>query len=519
MHFCNTQIDMADEIELKLALPKAAQALLLRQSVLRKAVSKATHQLVNLYYDTPGLALHKRGIALRLRKRGRTWLQTVKCAGSSAAGLTTRPEWEAPYLGHFDFAGVDAPAIRRWLERPELRKQITPLFETNFKRTTWRFEPRPGCVILLMLDRGWVAAAGKLEEISEVEIELAGAADGASIDELFTLAQTLGVRLPLMPAILSKAERGYRLYRGLQPTPQKGRIVPLASNDAPLEAFRKIALATLEHLQGNLHGAIKSNDPEFIHQMRVATRRLRAALRLFAPLLPAGLAEELVPELRTLTTRLGQARDLDVLLTEIATPVMRALPDEPRLAALAGAITDRQYSARAAAVRHLQSIAHGRLVLQATALLHRPPFLVPVGGAAGLTETVGDFAAARLKRLRKKVLGLAAAASIDDPASLHSLRIGIKRLRYALEFFSPLAAGRPLQRLLARLVQMQDELGQLNDLANAGLLLMNCAGDDSRLREAVSLVGGWHASRHKALLDQIPGQLKKLTKLKLPPLD
>jgi len=507
---------MANEIELKLALPKVAQALLLRQSVLRKAVSKTTHQLINLYYDTPGLALHKRGIALRLRKRGRVWLQTVKCAGSSAAGLTTRPEWEGPYLGQFDFAGIDAPAVRRWLERPEVRRQITPLFETNFKRTTWRLEPRPGCVILLMLDRGWVAAAGRIEELSEIEIELAGAADATSIDELFKIAQTLGERLPLMPAILSKAERGYRLFKGSPHTPEKGRIVPLAFQDAPLGAFRKIALASLEHLQGNLHGAIKSGDPEFIHQMRVATRRLRAALRLFAPLLPAGLAEELVPELRTLTTRLGQARDLDVLLTEIATPVMRALPNEPRLAALAGAITDRQHSARAVAVRHLQSVAHGRLVLQATALLHRPPFLVPSDAMVEVTEAVGEFAATRLKRLRKKVLGLAAAASIGDPASLHSLRIGIKRLRYALEFFSPLADEKSLRRLLATLAHLQDELGQLNDLANAGLLLMNCAGDDSRLREAVSLVGGWHASRHKGLLDQLPGKIEKLIRLKLP---
>ena len=507
---------MANEIELKLALPKAAQALLLRQSVLRKAVSKTTHQLVNLYYDTPSMALRRRGIALRLRKSGRIWLQTVKCAGSSAAGLTTRPEWEAPYLGQFNFANIDAAPIRRWLERPRLGKQITPLFETNFKRTTWRFEAGPGCVVLLMLDRGWVAAAGKLQEISEVEIELAGDSDGGSIDELFKLAQSLGERLPLMPATLSKAERGYRLFQGLPPTPQKSQIVPLTLNQAPLEAFRGIVLACLEHLQGNQHGALASNDPEFIHQMRVATRRLRAALRLFAPLLPAGMAEQLVPELRVLTARLGHARDLDVLLTEIATPVMRALPGEPRLAALAGAITDRQYSARALAARHLQSIAHGRLVLLATALLHRPPFRPAATVTYGLTETVGEFAAVRLRRLRRKVLRLAAAASIDDPVSLHSLRIGVKRFRYALEFFSPLAAGKPLQRLLALLEQIQDELGQLNDLANAGLLLMNCAGDDPRLREAVSLVGGWHASRHKALLDLIPGQLKKLSRLKLP---
>ena len=91
------QPDMSNEIELKLALPEDALPLLQRQSLLRRAVSRKTEQLVNLYYDTPALALHQRGIALRLRKQGRIWLQTVKCAGSSSAGLSTRPEWEAPY--------------------------------------------------------------------------------------------------------------------------------------------------------------------------------------------------------------------------------------------------------------------------------------------------------------------------------------------------------------------------------------------------------------------------------------
>ncbi|MFA7269911.1 MAG: CHAD domain-containing protein [Sterolibacterium sp.] len=509
---------MPNEIELKLALPKTAQSLLLRQAILRKAVAKHTQQLVNLYYDTPTLALHEHGIALRLRKQGRIWLQTVKCAGSSAAGLTSRPEWETPYAGHFDFSPIDDIAVRRWLERPQRRDQIAPLFETNFRRTTWRFEPRPGCVVLLMLDRGWIAAAGRLEEISEVEIELAGNAENDNVNELFKLAHTLGERLALAPAILSKAERGYRLFQGLRPRPQKARIVPLVSNSTPLAAFRKIALSTLEHLQGNLDGALNSSDPEFIHQMRVATRRLRAALRLFAPHLPASLADELLPELRLLTARLGHARDLDVLLTEIAAPVMHALPDEPRLALLAGAVTDRQHIARTAALRHLQSIAYGRLLLRTTALLHSPPFSAAIYTAPELAETLSVFAGLRLKRLRKKVRALAAAAAIDDPVSLHQLRIGVKRLRYALEFFTPLAADRQLPRLLPRLSLLQDELGQLNDLANAGLLLMQCAGDDPRLREAVSLVGGWHASRHSELLAHIPMHVKKLIRLKLPQL-
>ena len=58
----------------------------------------------------------------------------------------------------------------------------------------------------------------------------------------------------------------------------------------------------------------------------------------------------------------------------------------------------------------------------------------------------------------------------------------------------------------------------MNDLANAGLLLMHCAGDDPRLREAVALVGGWHAQHHRELLARIPGRVKELRRLSLPTL-
>ena len=500
---------MANEIELKLSLPHQARGLLLRQTALKAAKSRRTQQLVNLYYDTPSLALHRRGIALRLRKQGRLWLQTVKCAGSSAAGLTSRPEWETPYTGHFDFTAIDDPTLRKLLERVLFSKKLIPLFETSFRRTTLRFEPAPDCAFHLMLDNGWVAAAGRREPISEVELEL----ESGSVDAIFKLAQTLAERVPLVPQILSKAERGYRLYQNLRLLPVKARPLQLAAEVSPLAAFRLIALSCLEHQQGNLEGAATSGDPEFIHQMRVATRRLRAALRLFAPLLPDDLTDELLPPLRQLMDKLGRARDLDVLATEIAMPVMHALPDEPRLALLVGAVTDRQYAAREAATRHLRSHAYGSLMLAATAMLHRPPFVETTTG-----ETVTAFADERLKRLRKRVLALAEAASTEEPASLHNLRIAIKRLRYALEFFAPLCAHKSLQTLLRQLGVLQDELGQLNDLANAGLLLEHCAGDDPRLREAVSLVGGWHASRYRELLGRVPEQLVKLRRLRLPAL-
>ncbi len=515
---------MSQEIELKLALPDAEHQNFLSHPLLKKAIRRESYQLVNLYYDTPALALRQHGVALRLRAQGKIWLQTVKCAGQAAGGISARPEWESPYAGHFDFSAIDDLAVRDWLNRPKLRSRITPIFETNFMRMAWILAPAAGTEVMLVLDRGWIAAGGRREAISEIEIELLHG-DAA---HLFSVARELATRVPVAPAARSKADRGYRLFKQVPMAPVKAAPLSLAATDDPVRAFSRIALSCLDHLQQNHVGAISVEDPEYIHQMRVATRRLRAALRLFAPLLPTDFATPMVAALRDMMAVLGQARDLDVLLAEIAQPVLHALPDEPRLAALIGLITDRRFERRRTAVDFLRSPRYGLITLETLADLHGHAEKVGVGkmqcAEAGTAEAdapaqqLFEFATERLHRLRKKVLTLARQARIDDPPSLHALRIGIKRLRYALEFFSPLTSPVAMRRILSHLASLQETLGQINDLANAGALLMDCANDEAHLREAVTLIGGWHGPRHQALLSAIKPGLKQLGKLRLPEL-
>jgi inorganic triphosphatase YgiF len=493
---------MANEIELKLALPETARRAFLSHPALAAANGKTTRQLANIYYDTPDLALRKSGIALRLRRQGRTWLQTVKGAGSSAGGLSARSEWETAYDGQFDFFAIDDAAVRRRLAKSAIRSRLMPIFETRYRRTTWTVDG-----LLLMFDRGWIVAGGKREAISELELELAGA-NVADVAALFELAERLANDLPLMPALLSKADRGVRLHLGIAPTPYRAAAVALSKDTAPLAAFRAIALSCLDHIQHNHAGAIGTDDPEYIHQMRVGARRLRACLRLFAPCLPEGFVAAFTASLRELLAPLGAVRDLDVLLAEIAAPVTAALPGEPRLAALTGIIAERRLTARRAAVRALAAQRFGPVLLHATALLHTGQLT-----EAASTDSARDFAAARLKKLRRRVRQLAQHAEPGDPASLHALRIGVKRLRYALEFFAPLARRKSRRRLADRLAATQDVLGRLNDLANAGHLLMDCAGHDERLREAVTLIGGWHGSHHARLMKRLPKMIARLSRL------
>lgn len=497
---------MAEEIELKLALRPQDQSRFLRQPLLKTATRHRAVILDNIYYDTPDLALRRHGIALRLRRQGLLWLQTVKQSGTTAAGLSSRPEWETPYAGHFDFSAIEADKLRRWLARPHLISRLLPIFETRFRRTTWYFKLPTGNV-LLTLDRGWIIAGGKREAISELELELVEPGEEA-LESLFSLASTLAARTPLVPAVRSKAERGYLLHGGVSPQPVKASDIPLAGSQPPLSAFRRIALACLDHLQQNYDGALSSEDPEYIHQMRVALRRLFAALRLFAPLLPELQVVPLKDALRSLARKLGETRDLDVLQTEIIAPVLAALPDEPRLAMLSSVITLQRCQARNAAVDLLRSAQYGKSLIF---VLHTLFCRLPVA-ETDASVTLAGFAAARLKRLHKTLLRRACAAKMHDPLTLHALRIAVKRLRYALEFFAPLLPRAKTRATLNHLTDLQDTLGQINDLAQAGTLLMHCASDDPRLREAVTLIGGWHGPRHARLLASVPKHLAHLAR-------
>ena len=201
---------MAEEIELKLAIAPGDQRRFLCHPLLRESHLKTDQLLDNTYFDTPDLALRKRGVALRVRKQGRLRLQTVKLAGKARGALSIRSEWETPYRGHFDFSPIDATEIRQWLEQPAVLSHIGPLFQTRFRRVTWRFPVASGGEILLALDRGFVLAGGREEAISEVELELA---DSTNVDALHQLAERLSARVTLTPATLSKAQRGYDLLK------------------------------------------------------------------------------------------------------------------------------------------------------------------------------------------------------------------------------------------------------------------------------------------------------------------
>lgn len=481
---------MAHEIELKLSFPRSALSRLRHHPL----IAACPHQgrvvtLDNVYFDTPELALKRQRIALRTRKAGRRWLQTVKAAATSTGGLSSRPEWEQAYTGGFDFSAIDHPAIRKTLERHA--SEIAPVFRTRFRRETRLWAPDEDTRVLLMIDIGEVIDGERMLPICELELELV---QGGPQD-LLRLARMLAEDLPLLPDDVSKAERGFGLHLGSRPQPARAEESTIDAGMTPLDAFRNLAFACMRQWQSNAAHASGQDGPEFIHQLRVSQRRLRSLIGLFEPALPAAFVTHWSASLKRNANRFGDARDLDVLDTELLPEVLGSTPHErDGLAELRRHVADERAAARERALQALDAAEQGRLQLGLMSEL----LALPSNDLIGAVD-LRLFAALQLERLRKRARKRLSRAHDLVPAHLHALRLAFKQLRYGVEFFAPLLPKKACAAYLARLTRTQNALGFINDLDVARARLATWGAQEPALREAAAFVCGWHGPRHARL--------------------
>lgn len=479
---------MALESEIKLSLPPdaakrvAAHPLLAAHRPLRQKLS-------NIYYDTPDLNLLHQRVAVRHRRKGTAHLLTVKSATASTGGLAQRNEWEiAAQPGEFDFSHVDDDLLRQRLE--SARARLTAVFSTDFTRTAWlldTFYDGRRARVEIALDRGWIVAGTRRQAICELEIELI---DG-EVQSLFSVARALQADLPLHPETFSKAERGYRLFTGTPTGAAKAGPIDLAARNTSIGAFKHIAFSCLSHLQGNEQGLRESDAPEFVHQARVAIRRLRTAMRVWRPLLPDSFCTTFDPQWRALAGTLGEARNWDIFVHEMLPSLDAALPDRRGSRALHRRARHRLAAARKNARGALASADYSRLLLDFTATT----IALPDGGEPSLVA----FARRNLKLQAKKTDRLMAGALNGDAATRHRLRIAAKRLRYALEFFATLFPGDGMARYHSAICRLLEVLGQLNDHATAEELARQLLAENRS-----GLPGGWPPDRSERLLRDLP---------------
>jgi inorganic triphosphatase YgiF len=478
------------EVELKLALPSDQSERLKRHPCLRPISPHRAvlAELDAIYFDTPELALQAQGVAVRLRQAGEHWVQTVKTRGTASGGLHSRMEWEGPSDGQrLDFAPITDVRLRALLESPDIRDRLAPAFRTRFRRWARLLVLPDGSRIELALDQGEIVAGEATEPISEVELELKCGSPRA----LFELALAFLPAIDLRPEQRSKAERGYALRAGSSPRPFRARVAPLDPELVPAQACAVFITAGLEQLERNLPGACVGTEPEFLHQARVALRRLRASLGVFRRHIATELDPELPQSLRWLMAEIGPARDWDVFVDETLPTVRTRFPEHAGLDWVEAAAKAARDAARARARRALESGRTSRTLLQLGALacaLAAPLQESPTS----VDEGLADFARRALrKRARGAAMGREQLAGLDAPAR-HAWRIALKKLRYTSDFLAPLLQrpGRA-QRWIAALSSLQAILGSLNDAATTHGLLGTLDPQDGAPREACVLIRGF----------------------------
>jgi len=478
---------MPIETELKLRITPSDLARLRRHALLRahRTAPPLTRRLHNIYYDTPDLDLHKSGMALRLRRAGRQWLQTLKGGGSAQAGLHRRSEWEMPVSrAALDFSQPGAAEWDEYLPHA-MRGRLQPLFVTDFSRTTWLLDWQSAQVELCM-DRGEVRAGERSAPICELELEL----KSGEARQLFALALALLDIVPLEPEAVSKAERGYRLLSGRAEGPIKAVPLHLEKTATLAQALQALIWSCLSHWQDNLRGAMESEDAEYLHQLRVALRRLRVALRMTMSYGADELLSDLNKEVGAMCVGLGHARDWDVFIAQTLQPMCARMPAHAGLQALLQA-AQRQCDRQRAALRgETQARAAQRLMLHLAAWMNGPYWQGFDGEA-----TARGSASRRLRKLARRIAAFTGAPDAAGAAQLHALRILAKKLRYSAEFFASLYGRRKVAAYVAALAKMQDTLGQINDIAVAHRLLdeLDALPELSAQREAGALARGWIA--------------------------
>ncbi|MCA1688215.1 MAG: CHAD domain-containing protein [Actinobacteria bacterium] len=449
-------------------------------------VPETTKELADTYYDTEDWRLYRAGYVLRVRQDGACAEATMKSLAPAEDALRRRREISEPIEGGITTPkGIPGPVgerVRRLAGTGDLR----PLFEIHTRRRIFSLHPeassggtvedasgdiRPrekgAAVGEIALDDSEISNDGEARtHLSRIEIEVGSDAeihDGVG-DFVDALRDALGLR----PTEASKFRTGLSAA-GLSPAvaPDLGPTeidASLSVGNVAFAILRRHFAAMLAHEPGVRLG----EDPEELHDMRVATRRLRAALKLYANVLPRR-AERYEKDLRWVAGALGEVRDLDVHLERLSEEASRKGEVLEEVVAL---LEERRIEARRRMLEALDSNRYERFVASFSGTLRRGRSPAPTGP---ILEVAPDLVQRRYKKVRKAADAL---TGDSPPEEFHDLRKKGKRLRYALE---PLQGiyGKPSEKMVKLLKTVQDDLGDHQDLIVATELMeeLGTAGD------------------------------------------
>lgn len=481
----STVTDQPETIEspamahLRFSLDDAGLAALAASSLLAPAPSPGrARRFQDRFFDTDDFALARHGITLRLRKAGRGAKMALLQEGETLEAAVPTQEPDLTAFGpdrQAELTNILEDAPLGEVASASLRQTIRKLGNAE-----------------LAFETGHLAANGRKTLFSELQIS-------ASTATLPESALALAARFTLRLQPEPPGRRAVRLAGG--PTPAVQKAGPGLYGEPCLdEAVEHIIRACLDQFRANVPAFFEGDEEAAVHQMRVAMRRLRSALGLFNRALPTPEFLTLREEAKHIAGAMGEARNWDVFIAILRDGPAAAFPNEVGFVGLEAQCTAHRQAGYKQVRELLENPATTRFLLRAEAFTARRGWRggLPTELLPRLAEPTKTFGTENLERLYRKVRKRGRHLASLPAHDRHLVRIELKKLRYASEFFGNLFEPRGRVRNFNRAASaLQDELGKLNDMATAeGLAIRLQCGTPEALR-ALGIVLGWTA--HAAL--------------------
>jgi len=414
--------------------------------------------IADTYFDTADWCLHRAGLTLRLRTENGAHAVTLKTTEAAVDGLRVRTEIQ-DRLPSADLEALLQSESRAgaWVRALAGSQPLHPLFTLHSNRQPYSILVDGKHAGEIDLDDTLIPMPETRDPVRLKRVEVEVPAD--NVEVLRPFLEDLRAACRLIPGTTSKFEAGL-LAHGLspQPQPELGPTGVFATQTIGELAFAILRRQFQAFLQ-NEPGTRVGEDPEALHDMRVAARRMRAAMALFSPALPAR-AERLRQELRWIGGVLGEVRDTDIQLERLASWAREAEEAEvTSLRTLSVVLEKRRQRARTRLLRALDSRRYQLLVQRYTLMLQRGPLRRSMNSRTPALALLPEMIAAHHARVIKQGERI---DSRSSPETYHRLRIRCKRLRYAVEF-SREVYGPPAEGFVAVMVSMQDLLGMHQD--------------------------------------------------------
>jgi triphosphatase len=464
-------------MRLELALPAGDAKRLARLKVLTGAKRGRWRQRAKtiLWHDTADGALAAEGLALA--EEPRLWRLERLTPGTTP----WPPGAPAPLVEQVSTLDRFAHALPTGL-------QHVARFEGYACRLPLSLD---GVPLTLDLLRGTVGWARRYQPVSRLTI-------GGEEAGVLGLARILAAELPASIPTAGLAAEARATALAMPPPARRAGPPVLPTGLSVALAFAHVVAHLADIILAEAENVLgRAGNPEPVHQMRVAVRRLRSAFSVFRPAIAGQAVDAANVALKELADRLAPARDWDVFVAETSAAVLNALPDDKGMAGLRRVAELKRRAVYADLRSWLHTPQFRQLGITLAGMANGEAWVSALGPAHAevLNLRLEDFAHRALQNRWRKMGAMEADIEHLAPQALHLIRLRAKRLRYVAEVFAPLFPGKATRRFLRRLSVLQDRLGVLNDGAVADRLLAEIHATKGARAHAGGLVRGFLAAR------------------------